>query len=153
MYTHTLEIHGQSYGSSQIDVSAREFSFRIDQPESLGGQNQAPHPLEYLLGGLAGCINSLAYRVADELNLRLYSLKICVNAYLNPDKSLGKFTLDRAGFKNISVKLQADTDANDALLNTWLNIIETRSPARDVLGKGSPVAVTLKRTSKEKYCV
>lgn len=153
MYPHTIEIHGQSHGQAEIDIRARDFNFKIDQPESLGGHNAAPHPLEYLLGGLAGCINSLAYRVADELNIRLYHLQICVSGHLNPDKSQGKFTLDRAGLQTIRVKLQADTDASDSLLNTWLSIIESRSPARDILLKGAPVAVSLKRKTLEKYCV
>lgn len=153
MSSNIFQVHGQSEGSAQLSVSARGFSIAVDQPESLGGSNRAPNPLEYLLAGLAGCVNVVAHRVAEELNIKIFDLCIDVAGDMNSDKFLGKFTLDRAGFQTIQVRINALTDASDDNLRKWLNIIETRSPVRDVLGKGTPIALSLKRKVKEEFCV
>ena len=45
-------------------VSARQFSWKADEPVGLGGTDSGPTPYEILLGGLAGCI---------AITLRLYA--------------------------------------------------------------------------------
>ena len=36
----------------------RNFSFNIDEPAALGGQDSAPNPVEYLAGALCGCLTA-----------------------------------------------------------------------------------------------
>ena len=36
--------------------SVRDFTFLIDEPYKLGGSDQAPTPMEYVLGSFNGCI-------------------------------------------------------------------------------------------------
>src|SRR5699024_3777528 len=41
----------------------------IDEPESLGGTDIAPNPVEYLLAGLGGCINVLVVTFAEQFDV------------------------------------------------------------------------------------
>ena len=50
-------IKGESKTATKLEAKARSFSFVIDEPGALGGTNEAPNPVEYLLGSLAGCLN------------------------------------------------------------------------------------------------
>ena len=36
----------------------REFSFNVDEPAALGGEDSAPNPVEYLAGALCGCLTA-----------------------------------------------------------------------------------------------
>lgn len=149
----TFSVSGQSLGQTQLRSRTRDFNILVDEPESFGGRNEAPSPVEFILTGLAGCINVVAHLVADELQIKVQDLCIEVSGTLNTDKMLGKFTLERAGFLSIFVNIKAATDAPDEKLTKWLSIIETRCPVRDTLGGSTPISVNLKRKVLERYCV
>ncbi len=149
----TFSVSGQSLGQTQLRSRTRDFNILVDEPESFGGRNEAPSPVEFILTGLAGCINVVAHLVADELQIKVQDLCIEVSGTLNTDKMLGKFTLERAGFLSIFVNIKAVTDAPDEKLTKWLSIIETRCPVRDTLGGLTPISVNLKRKVLERYCV
>jgi uncharacterized OsmC-like protein len=53
----TFAIETHSVSATHLDVSAREFTFTVDEPTKLGGSNAGPNPVEYLLGALAWCLN------------------------------------------------------------------------------------------------
>ncbi|PKP40366.1 MAG: osmotically inducible protein C [Bacteroidetes bacterium HGW-Bacteroidetes-13] len=149
----TFSVSGQSLSQTQLNARTRDFNILVDEPESFGGRNEAPSPVEYILAGLAGCINVVAHLVADELQIKVSNLCIDVSGTLNTDKLLGKFTLERAGFLSIFVNIKAVTDASDEKLTKWLSIIETRCPVKDTLGASTPISLSLKRKVLEKYCV
>lgn len=50
------------------EQSVRGFSFLIDEPEKIGGGNQAPTPLEYVLGSFNGCLQVVIEVVAREID-------------------------------------------------------------------------------------
>ncbi|WP_179133913.1 OsmC family protein [Halobacillus massiliensis] len=46
--------------------SIRDFEFLIDEPEKLGGTNQAMTPMEYVLGSFNGCLMIVIEMIAKE---------------------------------------------------------------------------------------
>ncbi|AFY39343.1 OsmC family protein [[Leptolyngbya] sp. PCC 7376] len=52
MATVNVSSNGDRYGQ---DVQIRNFKLIADEPESIGGNDKGPTPMEYVLAGLASC--------------------------------------------------------------------------------------------------
>ena len=144
----TFSVSGQSETPTRLAVQVREFELIIDEPPGLGGEDEGPNPVEYILAGLAGCLNVMGHIVAKEMGFTIRSLKIDASGPLNPQKLLGKDTDDRPGYKNINVTLNVDADVDQATLDQWLATIETRCPVSDNLMNLTPVAVQTRQVAQ-----
>ena len=136
-----FKVSGQSESPTRLAVQVRGFELIVDEPPGLGGDDEGPNPVEYILAGLAGCLNVMGHIIAKEMGFAIRSLTIDAAGPLNPEKLLGKQTDDRAGYKNIDVTLKVDADVDQATLDRWLATIETRCPVSDNLMNLTPVAV------------
>ena len=52
MTTVNVSSNGDRYGQ---DITIRSFQLIADEPESLGGDDKGPTPMEYIFAGLASC--------------------------------------------------------------------------------------------------
>ena len=136
-----FSVSGQSETATRLAVQVRDFELIVDEPPGLGGDDEGPNPVEYILAGLAGCLNVMGHIIAKEMGFTIRALTIDAAGPLNPEKLLGKHTDDRAGYKNIAVTLSVDADVDQATLDRWLATIETRCPVSDNLMNLTPVAV------------
>jgi uncharacterized OsmC-like protein len=59
-------------------VQIREFTIVSDEPESLGGENQSPYPLDYLAAGVATCLITQMVRYGHMLKARLDKVRVRV---------------------------------------------------------------------------
>ena len=137
-------VHARSASPAKTIVKARNFEIIVDEPESLGGSDSAANPVEYVLAAFAGCLNVMCHVVAKEMKFDLKSLEIKLSGNLNPAKVLGQKTDDRAGYKAIDVEIKADTDADSATLEKWLEQVESRCPVSDNLSNITPISFQLK---------
>ena len=124
-------------------VEARGFKIIIDEPESLGGSDHGANPVEYILGALAGCLNVVGHLIARELDFTLRGLELELEGDLNPEKLFGTSSENRAGYKEVRVKITPDADANQELLAKWLEIVKERCPVSDNIANPTPVSITL----------
>ena len=140
-----VRVSAQSENATKTVVKARNFQIVIDEPAELGGTNDGPNPVEYVLGAFAGCLNVMAHVVAKELNMTLRGIKIDISGPLNPARLFGQSFEERAGFKEISVVLKPDTAADDATLEKWVHAIEDRCPVSDNLQHPTPVSISIRK--------
>jgi len=126
-------------------AKTRQFKLIIDEPDDLGGTDQDANPVEYILAGLAGCINVIGHIVAKELGFTINKLNIEVSGDLNPNKFLGLSDDERAGFKTIGLNLIPETDADINTLSKWLTIVEERCPVKDNLNNKTPVKLSVEK--------
>ncbi|MDX5319950.1 MAG: OsmC family protein [Bacteroidota bacterium] len=145
----TFSLQGESLSPAKFKAKLRDFEIIIDEPQNLGGTDEAPNPVEYLLASYAGCLNVVGHLIAQELNIQLNGLKIHISGDLNPDKLFGKNTSERAGFQGLRVKLIPDTDAEVEKLAEWLQIVESRCPVNDNLIRSTPIRVSVEKNFKE----
>lgn len=68
-------VDGRWEGTFSTRVSARQFEFVVAEPTSLGGTDEAPNPIEYLLGSLVGCVSVVVEAVAAELGITVTALE------------------------------------------------------------------------------
>jgi uncharacterized OsmC-like protein len=138
-----FRIKAQSESAAKTIVKARNFEIVVDEPENLGGTDSAPNPVEYVLASFAGCLNVMGHLVAQEMDFKLNNLKIDIEGNLNPSKLFGKCNKERAGYKNISIRLYPETEADEATLAQWMHEVESRCPVSDNLQNLTPVTVEM----------
>lgn len=138
-----FRISAKSETPTKSVIKARNFQITIDEPEDLGGTDSAANPVEYMLAAFAGCLNVMAHVVAREMNFTLRNVTIEIAGTLNPQKLFGQQTEERAGYKEIAVKIKPDCDADADTLKQWLKAIEDRCPVCDNLKHPTPVKLAL----------
>lgn len=139
----TFRAKAHSENPTKTIVKARSFEMVIDEPADLGGTNEGANPVEFLLAALAGCLNVMCHVVAKEMKIELRGVEITLSGPLNPDKLFGKATSERAGYKEINVKIAPDTDADKATLEKWIGAVESRCPVSDNLANPTPIHLSL----------
>lgn len=126
-------------------VKARNFEFVVDEPEDLGGKDEAANPVEYMLGALAGCLNVMGHVIAQEMNFELKGLKIDIVGDLNPARLFGQSMEERAGFKGIEVTMKPEVEnVEKETLDKWMEAIAGRCPVCDNLKHVTPVGLKVK---------
>lgn len=144
MSTIKFEVKGKSLNKTKLNTKVRGFEVDVDEPTALGGGDEAPNPVEYILIGLAGCINVVAHHIAGELDININQLEIKTSGDININKFLGTSDEERAGFQGIDLELSYDTDAPQHLIDKWLEGISNRCPVKDNLFNETPVNLKVK---------
>lgn len=139
----TFEATAVSTTETGLTVTAREFEFVVDEPQSLGGGNTGPNPVEYVLGALLGCLNVVVHLVAKEHGVTLTSFKATARGDLDPAKFLGKNMDIRAGYEAIEVTIEVEGDADSDTLDEIARISELRCPVSDNLAFETPVSIKI----------
>ncbi|MEP0984751.1 OsmC family protein [Ekhidna sp.] len=138
-----FSVSSLSESPAKTRIQTRGFNLTVDEPESLGGTNEAPNPVEYILAGYAGCINVVAHIIAEELDFFLENLQINIDGFLNPDRLFGKSLQERAGYKQIDVRLETTTEIDPELKKRWIDEISHRCPVNDNLTNQTPISFSI----------
>lgn len=137
-------VSATSENQTKTVVSARDFEFVIDEPASLDGTDDGPNPVEYLLGAWAGCLNVVVHTVAAEHDIHVEGVEVDVEGDLDPRKFLGVEPSVRAGYQEIAVSVDVETDADDEAVDALRAEIEERCPVGDTIGNATPTSVTVR---------
>lgn len=138
-----FSISAESENETKTHVTARDFEFVVDEPEALGGTNDGPNPVEYLIGAWAGCLNVVTHTVADERDIDIDGVAIDIEGDLDPRKFLGVSDDARAGYQELSVAIRVDSDADQEALDALAAEVEERCPVGDNIANPTPTNVTV----------
>ncbi|MBS1556345.1 MAG: OsmC family protein [Bacteroidetes bacterium] len=138
-----FSIQSKSTSAARTEIETRGFKLVVDEPQELGGTNDAPNPVEYILAGYAGCINVVAHLTAKEFNIDLKDLQISIDGDLNPARLFGESFKERAGYQNINVQLKTESKIDEKVKARWLEAIENRCPVNDNLRNATPIQFSL----------
>ena len=141
----TFSVSGKNESPAKFVAKARNFKIVIDEPLNLGGTDEGPNPVEYLLASYAGCLNVLGHIVAKEQDIDLLSLEIELEGDLDPDKIFGKPTDARPGYQEIRLKLKPECTASEEALDQWVKEVESRCPVNDNLLNSTPISVRVEK--------
>ncbi|SMO53105.1 OsmC family protein [Melghirimyces algeriensis] len=109
----------------------------IDEPESLGGTDQAPNPVEYILASLGGCINVIVVMLADQHNVILNGISVHVEGDLDLDGFMEKDPNVRPGFQQIRYRIEIDSPSPSHQIEELIKHAERICPVKDTL-RGVP---------------
>lgn len=136
-------VSATSETGTKTSVEARQFEFVVDEPPALGGTNDGPNPVEYLIGSWAGCLNVVVHTVSEERGIDIDGVDIEIGGELDPRKFLGAADDVRAGYQEIHARIDVDSDADQEALDELVAEVEERCPVGDTIGNPTPAAVTV----------
>jgi uncharacterized OsmC-like protein len=136
-------VSAESESETKTVVEAREFEFVVDEPPSLGGTNDGPNPVEYLIGAWAGCLNVVVHTVGEEHGIDLERVEIAIEGDLDPRKFLGIDEDVRAGYQEINVRIEVESDADEEALEALHAEVEERCPVGDNIDNPTPTDVAI----------
>jgi len=137
-------VSAESESETKTVVEARDFEFVVDEPTALGGTNDGPNPVEYLIGAWAGCLNVVVHTVAEERGIDLDNVEIEIQGTLDPRKFLGAADDVRAGYQELGVTINVESDADRDALDALSETVEERCPVGDNIGNPTPTDVSIK---------
>ena len=138
-----VTVHAQSETSMRMKVKSGKFEMIIDEPESMGGTNMGPSPIQVLLMSLAGCINITGHQVALQRGMKLNGMKITIDGNLNPCTFIGCSYEERAGFQTINLKVEPNFEGvTKEEINSWLKETEERCPVTDNIKGSTTINIT-----------
>lgn len=132
----------------QSETKIRQFTLTVDEPESLGGTDTGPNPVELILGALASC-QEITYRAfAEALEIPLDSVSVRIEGDLD---LRGFFAVDdqvRAGFQNIHGTVELDSPASEEQLAQLKKVVDAHCPVLDILREPVPVSLDLNHQTR-----
>lgn len=110
-----LRANAQCPSHSLANISIRDLSFAIDEPEARGGTNLGPTPTDTALAALIGCTNVIGNKCAEMLRIDIGHLTI--SAVCDFDRRGVTLTEEiDVPFEKILLKVEADGTATEAEL-------------------------------------
>jgi uncharacterized OsmC-like protein len=132
-------------GAFRSEAVIRGFApIASDEPIGIGGTDQAPNPVEQLLGALGNCL-AVGYAIsASVAGITIRDLRIDVDgdldlrAFLDLDPKTDR----NAGFSAIRASVHLDTDADEAAEAELHRKVAATSPVGHTLSRAVPVDIS-----------
>ena len=132
MVKQILKAEVESLGGLQLKCSARGFEFIIDEPENVGGTNEAMNPLEALLCSLGACKMMVARFFYQAKQINLKSMRVEILGEIDSDRLKGKPDV-KIGFSKIITNYYIDADNTDEEIKDLVAFIEKTCPVKDTI--------------------
>ncbi|MEQ1976380.1 OsmC family protein [Xenorhabdus sp. SGI240] len=129
LFTATVE----SVGPLKMKCSSRNFFFHLDEPESLGGKNEAMTPVEALLSAFGACQGMVAKSFASAHKINLIDIKIELEGELDLDGVKGINKNAKMGFSKITSKFYIKADNTEQEIRDFIDFVESNCPIRDTM--------------------
>jgi uncharacterized OsmC-like protein len=130
---------GNLTGPTRVSLRAGRHGVVVDEPASLGGQDEAPGPVDYAVIALASC-QGVTYRFwAEKLGIALDDVEVKVEADLD---LRGFFGLDdgvRPGFSNVRVEVKPIGPESDERYQELADAVDEHCPVLDLFANETPV--------------
>ncbi len=130
-------------GGFRSEATIREFApIASDEPGGLGGTDSGPNPVEQILAAYGNCL-AVGYAAnATVAGIEIKDLIIELEGDLDLHTFLG-LKEGNAGYDNITVKVNIDTDASPEALQELHDKVCNTSPVGHTLGRAIPVKIEL----------
>lgn len=114
-----------------------------DEPASLGGGDTGPNPVEQLLGALGNCL-AVGYAAnATAAGIEINDLSIDLEGDLNLQTFLGLNPEGNAGYEQLRVKVNLDSNASPEQLADLHEKVVGTSPVGHTLSRAVPLQIEL----------
>lgn len=130
----------KSAGGLAVDVQARQFTMRMDEPPELGGEDTGMNPVEAVLGALASCQIIVGQVYAKKFRVKLEDFRVEVEGDIDLDGLMDKGDV-RPGFQNIRYTFHITSPSESARIDKLVDFLQAHCPVGDTLA--NPVGLKL----------
>lgn len=127
-----LKAEVESLGGLQLKCTARGFEFLIDEPETVGGTNEAMNPLEALLCSLGACKMMVVRFFYQAKQIKLKSMRVEILGEIDSDRLKGKPDV-KVGFSKIITNYYIEADNTEEEIQDLVAFIEKTCPVKDTI--------------------
>lgn len=138
----TFKAHSSNIEGFTVSNSIRDFQLTADEPENMGGSNEGPNPVEYLLVGLGSCLCIMTRMMARKLRLDLDTVDADVEGDIDLRGMQGAENV-RAGFQQIRANLELEGDMSEEDKQKLLQMVRLSCPVDDSLSHEVNVDITV----------
>ncbi len=128
-----FDVKASSKTPTETLVETPGSEFLVKEHKGLNNPENRVNPEQYFLGSLAGCICRMAHVVAYEKGIELKKLRLNIGGNIDPSKFRGENNEERSGFKELNIKIDAETEVSEESMKEWLEEVENRSQIIDSL--------------------
>lgn len=121
-----MRVSGESNGVKTI-VKAGKHEVIVDEAAQMGGKNEGPNPLQYLLTALTGCTNAVAHFAAKEMEFDLQELSIQASGEFDPRGFMGDPNV-RTYFETVTLDVKVKTTESEERLKELQKQVASRCP-------------------------
>ncbi|MFD1707965.1 OsmC family protein [Siminovitchia sediminis] len=141
-----IKVHTDWKGNLQTEHFVRGFQFIVDEPKKIGGDNEAPTPLEYVLGSFNGCLLVVIELVANECSFQYEDIEIFSTATVDRRGLMG--TADVSPYyQTVENEIIFYSKESEERLEELMEIVTERCPVYNLL-KNAGVEIQLNWTMK-----
>lgn len=125
-----------------VDTTVRNFTIRMDEPPSLGGNDTGMNPVEGVLAALGSCqvIVAAAFAKANGINLQDFWVEL--EGDLDTDGFLKGAPGIRPGYNEVRFTMHIKTDSPAEKVEAFQKFIELRCPVGDTLSLGTKLVAS-----------
>lgn len=127
-----LKAEVESLGGLQLKCTARGFEFMIDEPETVGGTNEAMNPLEALLCSLGACKMMVVRFFYQAKQIKLKSMRVEILGEIDSDRLKDKPDV-KVGFSKIITNYYIEADNTEKEIQNFVAFIEKTCPVKDTI--------------------
>ncbi len=139
----TVKVSASGLDGWVIKTIAGKHTVLVDQPQSMGGSDSAPTPLEYVFIALGSCLVTVAKIVASQKRINLRKVDVEISGDINLAVLRGQERNERAGFRSIDVKVKIDAELSKEEKMEFLHEVDQRCPVSDNLLNTTPINLSL----------
>lgn len=121
-----MKVSGENEGLKSI-VKAGKHEVIVDEAPQMGGKNEGPNPLQYMLSALVGCGNVVAHLVAKEMEFDLQGLTFEASGEFDPRGFMGDPNV-RTYFETVTVNVKVKTSESEERIKELQEKVEARCP-------------------------
>lgn len=146
-----FRVSSRSGKGLRCKVNVRGFSVHVDEAEGIGGNDEAPNPVEYALAALAAC-QATTYRLyADALGIDIRDVHITLEGDVDLRGLFSSAPGVRPGFQSIKGSVVIDSPASDEDLEQLKRVVDAHCPVLDLFVNRTPIVMETKRKSEMRW--
>ncbi|HEV7263939.1 MAG TPA: OsmC family protein [Falsiroseomonas sp.] len=135
-------VHARNEGGTRTEVRVRHFAPVItDEPDTMGGTNTAPSPLETVLVALVGCDGVIIHGVAKAMGFAYSGVDLTCSGSIDVRGPKGVPGV-RPYFEKIDLTITLHTDEPERRVEQLKRNVEFRCPVMNLL-RSADVAVSV----------
>ena len=139
MYEKTYKVSGKKVGDLGVEVTARGHKIKVDEPIEGGGEDTGMNPVEMLLGSIAACQTISTSIYAESMGIKIDEMSIEVEGDMASAGFMG-YAKFRPGYTNIRSHIKIKSDADPAMVQQLIDLVEIRCPVEDSVKNGVEIA-------------